>query len=431
MHCYQLFRFVLFISASLGSPVPSYILKEAQDVPDIFNRLFNTSASHAPFSPEIYQKLSELEAKISDIATGKIKPVSTIGEGLLVLASIPHNNQTILQNVIDTVSLGLVPTTILDIIDGITNHEINSIANNNTKTPSPRIHPTRSFGDAPYDIPKDTLRSAIYIPTTFSYGSNNKIPVLLVPGTADPAGSTYYFNYAKLFAANPHTDPVWVNIPDTSLGDIQSNAEYVAYAINYISGLSGRPIGVLSWSQGSVDVQWALKYWPSTRAAVSDFMAVSSDFHGTLVATLCVLAEPFCTPAVQQQGVYSGDDAIVQPQSGGWASAALADVRGVGVSNVQVQVACAGRAAGGLYSHSSLLLNPLAYALFVDALVHEGPGKLERIDLDAVCGESLAPGLDVDDFLGMEAVSDVVGVLNVLLFGYSGSEEPPLRDYVH
>ncbi|KAI3231446.1 hypothetical protein DTO012A9_4730 [Penicillium roqueforti] len=454
MHCYQLFRFVLFISASLGSPVPSYILKEAQDVSDIFNRLFNTSTSHAPFSPEIYQNLSKLEAKISDIATGKIKPVSTIGEGLSVLASIPHNNQTIIQNAIDTVSLGLVPTTILDIIDGIRNHEINSIANNNTKTPSPRIHPTKSFGDAPYDIPEDTLRSAIYIPTTFSYGKNNKIPILLVPGTADPAGSTYYFNYAKIFAANPHTDPVWVNIPDTSLGDIQSNAEYVAYAINYISGLSGRTIGVPSWSQGSVDVQWALKYWPSTQAAVSDFMAVSSDFHGTLVATLCVLAEPFCTPAVQQQGydarfiralrggdgdsafvpttsVYSGDDAIVQPQSGGWASAALADVRGVGVSNVEVQVACAGRAAGGLYSHSSLLLNPLAYALFVDALVHEGPGKLERIDLDAVCGESLAPGLDVDDFLGMEAVSDVVGVLNVLLFGYSGSEEPPLRDYVH
>lgn len=190
MHCYQLFRFVLFISASLGSPVPSYILKEAQDVSDIFNRLFNTSTSHAPFSPEIYQNLSKLEAKISDIATGKIKPVSTIGEGLSVLASIPHNNQTIIQNAIDTVSLGLVPTTILDIIDGIRNHEINSIANNNTKTPSPRIHPTKSFGDAPYDIPEDTLRSAIYIPTTFSYGKNNKIPILLVPGTADPAGST-------------------------------------------------------------------------------------------------------------------------------------------------------------------------------------------------------------------------------------------------
>lgn len=183
-------------------------------------------------------------------------------------------------------------------------------------------------------------------------------------------------------------------------------------------------------------------------------MAVSGDFHGTLLATLCVLVKPVCSPAVQQQGydttfiralrseggdsafvpttsVYSGDDFIVQPQSGGWASAALGDVRGVGVSNVQVQVACAGRVAGGSYSHSAMLINPLAYALFADALLHEGPGRLERIDLDAVCGESISPGLDVDDFLGMEAVSNVVGVLDVLFYGYNGNEEPPLRGYVH
>ena len=79
-----------------------------------------------------------------------------------------------------------------------------------------------------------------------------------------------------------------------------------------------------------------------------------------------------------------------------------------------------------------MLINPLAYALFVDAMVHDGPGRLERIDLDAVCGESIAPGLDVNDFLGMEAVSNVVGVLDVLLYGYNNSsEEPPLRGYVH
>ncbi|CAG8891263.1 unnamed protein product [Penicillium egyptiacum] len=445
MRCDQVFRFIFFVTTSLGSPVPSH---------NIFSKLFNTSTSRAPFSTDIYQELSQLEAKISDITTGKIKPVSTIEEGLSLLSSIPHNNRTSLQNAIDIVSLGLVPSSITDILNGITNHEINSVANNNTKNPTPQIHPTRSFGDAPYDIPEATLRSAIYIPPTFSFGENNKIPVLLVPGTADPAGSTYYFSYAKLFTANPHTDPVWVNIPENSLGDIQSNAEYVAYAINYISALSQRPIGVLTWSQGSIDVQWALKYWPSTRAAVSDFMAVSGDFHGTLLAALCVFAKPFCSPAVQQQAydtrfiralrgeggdsafvpttsVYSGNDFIVQPQSGEWASAALGDVRGVGVSNVQVQVACARGAAGGSYSHSAMLVNPLAYALFVDALVHDGPGKLERIDLDAVCGESLAPGLDMDDFLGMEAVSNVVGVLDVLLYGYNESEEPPLRDYVH
>ncbi|KAG0156758.1 hypothetical protein PDIDSM_3939 [Penicillium digitatum] len=354
----------------------------------------------------IYQELSRLEAKISDVAAGKIKPVSTIEESLLIHSSSSHNNnRTILQYAIDIVSLGLVPTNVIDILNGITNHEINSIANNNRKDPSPRIHPTRSFWDAPYDIPEKVLRGAIHIPSTFSYGKKQQNPRPPSPRNR------------------------------------RSSRQHLL-------------LQLLSWSQGSLDVQWALKYWPSTRAAVSDFMAVSGDFHGTRLATLCVHVKPFCSPAVQQQGydtmfiralrgeggdsafvpttsVYSGSDFIIQPQSGGEASAALGGMRGVGVSNVQVQVACAGRAAGGPYSHSAMLVNPLAYALFVDALVHEGPGRLERIDLDAVCGESLAPGLDVDDVLGMEAVSNVVGVLDVLLYGYDGTQEPPLRGYVH
>lgn len=134
---------------------------------------------------------------------------------------------------------------------------------------------------------------------------------------------------------------------------------------------------------------------------------------------------------VPTTSVYSGFDFVVEPQSGGLASGALGDVRGVGVSNVQVQIVCAGRPAGGLYSHSATLVNPLAYALFVDALAHDGPGRLERVDLDAVCGQSFAPGLDLGDVLGMETVSNVVGVLDVLLYGFSWNGEPPLREYVH
>ncbi|KAJ5787361.1 hypothetical protein N7457_002351 [Penicillium paradoxum] len=450
MHYHQVVQLVFLVSASLGNPLPIDKTEKVRDIPEILAKAFDKAAI---YGKDISQDLTHLETKISDITTGKIKPISTIEEGLSTLSLIPnHTNKTILQHAIDTVSLGLVPTNIIDILNGITNQKINSITNNNPKDPNPPIHPTKSPNDAPYDIPEATLRSAIYIPPTFSYGQKDKIPVLLVPGTADPAGSTYYFNYAKLFTANPHTDPVWVNVPGNSLGDIQTNAEYVAYAINYISTLSRRSIGVLTWSQGSLDVQWALKYWPSTRGAVSDFMAVSADFHGTLVGTLCGLAEWLCAPSVRQQGyasrfiralrgsggdsafvpttsVYSGVDVVVEPQSGWWASAALGDGRGVGVSNVQVQVACAGRAAGGSYSHSAMLVNPLAYALFVDALAHDGPGRLERTDLDAVCGGLLAPGLDLEDFLGMEAVSNVVGTLDVLLYGFNGSGEPPLRDY--
>ncbi|KAJ5474744.1 hypothetical protein N7475_004310 [Penicillium sp. IBT 31633x] len=439
MHCHPVLQVAVLVSVSFGNPVPSSKAKLAPDVPDILTEVLNKAAN---FSNDISYELSQLEVKISDITTGKINPVSTIEKCLSTLSSISSNrNKTILQKAIDVVSVGLVSTSTIDILNGVTNHEINSVTNNNTKNPVPPIYPTKFPADAPYNIPETALRGAIYIPPSFSYGITNKTPVVLIPGTADPAGSTFFFNYAKLFTENPHTDPVWVNIPGTSRGDIQSNAEYVAYAINYIAAVSQGAIGVLAWSQGSVDVQWALKYWPPTREAVSNFLVVSGDFHGTVVEMLCGLAEWVCPPSVLQQGYAArfiralrgedGDSAYVPTTKRGLASGALGDVRGVGVSNVQVQIVCAGRPAGGLYSHSATLVNPLAYALFVDALAHDGPGRLERVDLDAVCGQSFAPGLDLGDVLGMETVSNVVGVLDVLLYGFSWNGEPPLREYVH
>jgi hypothetical protein len=181
------------------------------------------------------------------------------------------------------VSKGLVPANIFDIIHGITAQDINSVHNHNHNPTDPdtSIFPQKEPEDAPYDMPEDALRSSIYIPQDFEYGANGKQPVLLVPGTGVPTGSSYYFSYEKLLAETDFADPVWVNIPGNSLGDVQTNAEYVAYAINYISGVSNNSkIGAISWSQGGLDVQWALRYWPSTREILEDFMAISADSMG-------------------------------------------------------------------------------------------------------------------------------------------------------
>lgn len=187
--------------------------------------------------------------------------------------------------------------------------------------------------------------------------------MILVPGTAIPAGTTYHFNFGKLGDSIP-IDAVCVNIPRASLSDAQVNAEYVAYAINYISTLcAGERLAVISWSQGGLNTQWALKYWPSTRAVVKGFIAISPDFHGTLVRSLVCpsLDLVLCTPSLWQQGwdteyirtlrgdggdsayvptttVYSTFDEIVQPMSGPNASAILRDVRRVGVTNVHSPV---------------------------------------------------------------------------------------------
>jgi hypothetical protein len=327
------------------------------------------------------------------------------------------------------------------------------VDNDNSKEPVTSIYPHKAPEDVPYDVNENKLRSAIYIPDSFEYGANGKQPVLLVPGTSVPAGSTYNFSYEKLLANTDFADPVWVNIPGNSLGDIQVSAEYVAYAINYISGISnGSKIGVIVWSQGGIDVQWALKYWPSTREIVDDFMPISSDFHGTLLDNLCFVPVPPCTPAAKQQSsesnlihvfrahdgdsayvpttsVYSGVDEVVQPQSDPDASAALKDHRKVGVTNTQIQLACPGKPAGSFYLHETMLVNPVAYALFVDAMTHDGPGQLSRIDLDTVCDQLVPPGLGLEDLLGTEAVTVVLGVLDTLSYGEYVDIEPPIKPY--
>lgn len=54
---------------------------------------------------------------------------------------------------------------------------------------------------------------------------------------------------------------VELSIPGFTLDNIQVAVEYIAYAINYLSAVSGnKNVSVISWSQGSIDTQRASKY---------------------------------------------------------------------------------------------------------------------------------------------------------------------------
>lgn len=112
-----------------------------------------------------------------------------------------------------------------------------STTNFNPINPATPVYPKAGPNDAPYSLTEAQLREVISIPPGFTYG---KIPpVIFLPGTAGVAGQQFGANYGKLFAQNKIADPVYVNIPNNQLGDIQVNSEYAAYAINYISGISG------------------------------------------------------------------------------------------------------------------------------------------------------------------------------------------------
>jgi hypothetical protein len=244
-----------------------------------------------------------------------------------------------------------------------------------------------------------------------------------------------------------------LNIPGFMLADAQTNSEYIAYAIGYISGISAQcQIAVIGWSQGNLDTQWVFKYWPSTRALVTDHVAFSPDYHGTVIANLVALpGEPLPPSLLQQEynsdfittlrrnggdsayvpttTIYSGFfDEVVEPQQGTNASAYLFDARNVGVTNNEVQIVCAGQLAGSFYTHEGTLYNPLGFALLEDALANPGPGQMSRLNLPVVCASYLTPGLDMADFLLTENTLAVAG-LSILAYPYKVVVEPMIRRY--
>lgn len=48
------------------------------------------------------------------------------------------------------------------------------------------------------------------------------------------------------------------------------------------------------------------------------------------------------------------------------------------------------------------MYNPLAWALAIDAILHDGPADLSRVNLAQVCQQVLAPALDLKDLFGTE-----------------------------
>lgn len=261
---------------------------------------------------------------------------------------------------------------------------------------------------------------------------------------------TFVGNMIPLLQGSTIADPVWLNIPDLLLGDAQQHAEYVAYAVNYISGISGkRQVSVAAWSQGSIDSQWAFKYWPSARKLVTDLITFSGDYAGTINANFLATPGIALPPAVLQQAAGSnfiktlrsngGDsayvpttsiyssffDEIVQPQAGTGASAFIQDARKVGVSNTEVQQICPGAPAGSFYTHEGVMYNPLSFALLKDALQHNGPGLVSRLPTTNLCLNFLTPGLDLSDFLLTENAI-VVAALGIVTYPRKVTVEPTI-----
>jgi hypothetical protein len=394
--------------------------------------------------------LNEIENTIND----EVSPTPTsIAQVTSILQSVFSAAPTILyDNVIQLAANSLAPSAndLQNLIAGTVLGQ-NSETNINIMNPIPAVFPKKTSSDPSYTLTEQQLRAVIYIPPTFTYGQ--KPPVILVPGTGSTGFQAFDGNFIPLLTGVSWADPVWLNIPIELLGDAQTNAEYVAYAINYIAGITKKNVSVISWSQGGLDTQWALKYWISTRTVVSNFVPLSPDFHGTTLAySLCPgFPNLPCPPAVIQQeyssnfittlrtsggdsayvpttSIYSSTDEIVEPQSGTAASGYLLGNNGAKVTNNEIQKVCADQVGGTFYTHEGVMYSSLAYALAKDALINGGPGQISRLDLATVCASYLAPGLSLEDVITTEE-SIVNAAVAILVYPGKVTSEPPIMSY--
>lgn len=356
--------------------------------------------------------------------------------------STPPN---IIDYAMDLLVEGINPKNIPDSLGALTTS--NSMANQNPPLPN-----VIKDGDPTFSVAESILRAAMYFPEGFNTLNASGIPaIVMIPPTAIPGGQTWAVSYAKPLARDQIANPMWLNIPSNSLQDAQVTAEYVAYAINYVSEYTGgRNLSVIAWSQGTVNTQWALKYFPSTQQVVTDYIGISPDYRGTVLAQVMCPGFPRlpCPPSVLQQianstfinvlrrnggdselvpttTVYSATDEVVQPQSGPDASGFLFNA-----NNNLVQELCPLLPAGLIYTHEGVLYNPLGYALTVDALTHAGHADTSRMlaNNPGICLLLSTPGLTVTDVLSIEATV-VTSVLNIATYFPKQFEEPPTKAY--
>jgi hypothetical protein len=315
-------------------------------------------------------------------------------------------------------------------------------------------------GYAPLDRPGPalsvataTLRAALRCSGNLAGGSLE--PVLLNPATGVTPDENYSWNYERAFTAQ-HRPWCAVTMPFHTLGDIQTAGDYLVYAIRTMHAAAHRRIAVLGHSQGGMSMRWALRFWPDTRKMVDDVIGMAGSNHGTVVLGACSAGHTSCPPADWQQSskanfiaalnsgaetfagisyteIFTHTDEVVVPNSTDATSSSALHTGAGAISNVATQDIC----PLDLDEHLTVgTIDPVAYALVMDALNHAGPAVRSRIGR-TVCLRLYQPGvnpLNVQNYL--QVLAGAPGLLSVslpdvnLVGAPEVPAEPPLRCYV-
>jgi hypothetical protein len=316
----------------------------------------------------------------------------------------------------------------------------------------PRFAPLQRPGPA-LTVPAKRLRAALDCHGDLR--DSPQAPVLLNPATGVTPVKNYAWNYERAFT---HQHRPWcaVTMPHRTLDDIQTAGEYLVHAIRRMHARSGRRIAVLGHSQGGMSMRWALRFWPDTRRMVSDVIGMAGSNHGTTALANCIEGTTKCPAADWQQGrgsdflralnsraetfagisyteIYTHTDEVVQPSDAdATASSALHTGQGR-IMNVATQDVCPSDVDEHLMVGT---VDPVTYALVMDALTHRGPAKPSRVDR-GVCSRVYQPGVDPAraqmylDILGATPGLLAVDVPDANVVGAPEvAGEPRLRCYV-
>jgi hypothetical protein len=237
MHCFNVAVPLLVLSVSLhAAPAPpsedarALLLARQAGLP---GSLAGAQKGQPPSS------VDDAKAKLTAICGNGKKP-----------SNIFDFSASLVSGGLVTDSVAAITKEVLGVLKGENSHD------NDNPAPPTSIYPQKGSSDAKYSVDESSLRSAIYMPDDFSLKDKaGQMPVVLLPGTGNTGFITFQGNYIKLLQADKRFNPVWVNIPGYLLDDAQTNAEYAAYAINYIGAMTGKKLGVIAWSQGNIDAR--------------------------------------------------------------------------------------------------------------------------------------------------------------------------------
>lgn len=304
-------------------------------------------------------------------------------------------------------------------------------------------------GEPPLETSPEVLAKSLHC-TGFTHP--DKPPVLLVHGTFTAGFEQYEWTYIPLLVERGF-DVCTITYPDRGFGDQQISAEYVVYALRRIHADSGRQVAMIGHSQGALMPRWALKWWPSARAAVSDFVLQAGPNHGTSNAPslpvlpgvtgqpesiyqfapdsqfVTALNQGDETPGdIDYSNLYTQFDELVQPVTP-VPTAALDWLGGnAKVANILLQQLCPGR----FVDHVSIgLTDRLSFELTLDAISHPGPADPVRAGGAALCG---AAAIVPDQISSPAAATALVGILQQEFANgapalHLAAQEPPLKPY--